>query len=314
MEQKYSIYDFPELLYNSKILTNRQRCIVLCLFSFLNLRGGGAFTIDILAEKTGIRKEHLYRELKSLTYTKEVDGVKKEFSIIKREGKKISLDIERLKEFISAKLASSSNAKVASDNCQNGTKKLPKQHLDSAKLAVSKCQNGTKTSAEAQEPQSPEPPVDNIIRKKVLDKNSQIKVLEGDNNKAPEKGDNVLDDSKKQINREIIRNVVEKIASEFKAKYKAKFNRYPIIDKASTKRIEEALANSATDFEELKDLSRHLIQKIPDYFKLRDKWVREKGYSWFAFSYRVGDLLSEPVKCQATNTPGVDFKLTLSRI
>jgi len=133
-------------------------------------------------------------------------------------------------------------------------------------------------------------------------------------NKAPEKGDNVLDDSKKQINREIIRNVVEKIASEFKAKYKAKFNRYPIIDKASTKRIEEALANSATDFEELKDLSRHLIQKIPDYFKLRDKWVREKGYSWFAFSYRVGDLLSEPVKCQATNTSGVDFKLTLSRI
>ncbi|MEO2066320.1 MAG: hypothetical protein ABGX17_07470, partial [Desulfurobacteriaceae bacterium] len=123
-----------------------------------------------------------------------------------------------------------------------------------------------------------------------------------------------LENSKKEINREIIRNVVEKIASEFKAKYKAKFNRYPSIDKASTKRIEEPLAGSAANLEELKDLSRHLIQKIPDYFKLRDKWVREKGYSWFAFSYRVGDLLSEPVKCQATNTPGVDFKLTLTRI
>jgi len=150
----------------------------------------------------------------------------------------------------------------------------------------------------------------NIETKEIEKKEEKYK----GSNKAPEKGDNVLENSKKQINREIIRNVVEKIASEFKAKYKARFNRYPIIDKASTKRIEEALANSATDFEELKDLSRHLIQKIPDYFKLRDKWVREKGYSWFAFSYRVGDLLSEPVKCQATNTPGVDFKLTLSRI
>ena len=150
----------------------------------------------------------------------------------------------------------------------------------------------------------------NIETKEIEKKEEKYK----GSNKTPEKGDNVLENSEKQINREIIRNVVEKIASEFKAKYKAKFNRYPILDKASTKRIEEALANSATDFEELKDLSRHLIQKIPDYFKLRDKWVREKGYSWFAFSYRIGDLLSEPVKCQATNTPGVDFKLTLSRI
>jgi hypothetical protein len=173
---------------------------------------------------------------------------------------------------------------------------------------------GLKNRDVAQEPQSPEPPVNNIIREKVLDKDSQIKVLERDNNKPPEKGDSVLDDSKKQINREIIRSVVEKIASEFKARYKARFNRYPIIDKASTKRIEETLASSAANLEELKDLSRHLIQKIPDYFKLNDKWVREKGYSWFAFSYRVGDLLSEPVKCQATNTPGVDFKLTLTRI
>jgi len=312
MEQKYSIYDFPELLYNSKILTNRQRCIVLCLFSFLNLRGGGAFTIDILAEKTGIRKDHIYTELKRLTYTKKVDGVTKEFSIIKREGKKISLDIERLREFITSKLGSSNRPEIGLNETQNGSKKDPKQVLERPNIGLTKTQNGSKKSSVAQEPQSPEPPVNNIIRERVLDKNSQIKVLEGDD-KPPEEGNNVLDNSKKEINREIAtlaENLVQNIiVNEFKLNYKRKFGRYPLIDTRSVKRLTEHLKTSASTKEELQDIVKRLLERIPEFFSLRDKWVMDKGYSFFAFSFRAPDLLNKPVSLQATNTEGVYFSV-----
>ncbi|WP_456437217.1 hypothetical protein [Desulfurobacterium sp.] len=314
-KEKYSLYDFPELLYSSKLLTNRQRCIVLCLFSFLNLKGGGAFSIDILAEKTGIRKENLYRELKTLTYTKEINGVKKEFSIIRKEGKKISLDIERLKEFISVKLTSPRSVNTTPNSCQNDTKKVSKRHLESVNMTVKKCQNDTKKSPEAQESQKPDGCVNNILRKDSLDKkeieekeekNIEAAEQKTENFEEKEKKEN-LGEENKEITPSLIALVTQNIVNEFKLCYKRKFNRYPLIDAASVKRVQEALAHSASNSEELKDIANHLIQKVPDFFKLLDKWVMQKGYSFYAFSYRIADLLSQPVSYQATNTPNVEF-------
>ena len=301
-KERYSIYDFPELLYNSKILTNRQRCILLCLFSYLNLKGGGAYTIDIISEKTGIKKNHIYEELAKLYYEKEGEKI----PVIRKEGKKLILDVKHLREFLNYRIqksqfrTKSESPKIGLNKSQNGTKTSPK-------MGLKKSQNGTKSSPKmglenqdvAQEPQSPEPPVDNIIRKKVLDKNSQIKVLEGDNNKTPEKGDNVLDDSKKGILNRAIELALENLKNEFKKHYKAKFNAFPLLDEPSTKRIKETLAASCETAEEAKDLLQRSIKVVPAFFELQDRWVQQNNYSWRAFSYRLSDLLSQSVSLKS---------------
>ncbi|SMO61633.1 hypothetical protein SAMN06269117_11449 [Balnearium lithotrophicum] len=303
-KEKYSLYDFPELLYNSKLLTNRQRCIVLCLFSFLNLKGGGAFSIDILAEKTGIRKDHIYCELKQLPF-------------IRREGKKISLDIDKLKEFITTKLGSSNKPNKGLKKTQNGSKEDPKQVLERPNIGLSKTQNGSKKSPEAQASQSPDGTVNNISRKDYLDKNLKENIREEKKEvknqpaeqkpNGDEKEERKENLEEKEITPSLISLVVQQIINAFKTEYKRRFNRYPLIDTASIKRVEKALLNSAANQEELKDLANQLIQKVPDFFKFRDKWIIDKGYSFFAFSYRVTDLTSQPVSYQVTNTPNVKF-------
>jgi hypothetical protein len=99
------------------------------------------------------------------------------------------------------------------------------------------------------------------------------------------------------------------IVNEFKLNYKRKFGRYPLIDTSSVKRLTEHLKTSASTKEELQDIVKRLLERIPDFFSLRDKWVMDKGYSFFAFSFRAPDLLNKPVSLQATNTEGVYFSV-----
>jgi len=290
-KQNYSLYDFPELLYNSKLLTNRQRCIVLCLFFFLNLRGGGAFSIDILAEKTGIKKNHIYEEIKNL-FVITPNGEK--VRIIKRDGKKVLLIVENLRKFIDTKLGLTESPKSGLRESQNGTKEVPKQDLESPNIGLKKSQNGTKKSPKNQGTQEPDGCVNNISR------------IEGDNNRPAEKSEPDFGEEKREVDREdkkeipesLFTRVVEEIKAKFKLCYKERFNRYPIIDGRSTERVIKTLKDSANTTEELSDICPRLIEKIPEFFKKNDPWLRKKGYSWFAFSWRIGDLLNEPVKEQ----------------
>jgi len=154
----------------------------------------------------------------------------------------------------------------------------------------------------------------NIEEKEVIEEKEE-KNIEADNKSADQKTENFEEEEKKEnlgeenkeITPSLISLVIQNIINAFKTEYKKKFNKYPLIDTASVKRVQETLVNSASNQEELKDLATHLLQKIPDFFKKTDKWVMQKGYSFFAFSWRIGDLLSEPVSYQVTNTPGVEF-------
>jgi len=370
-KEKYSIYDFPELLYNSKLLTNRQRCIVLCLFSFLNLKGGGAFSIDILAEKTGIRKDHIYCELKQLPF-------------IKREGKKILLDIKKLREFITTKLGSSNRPNIGLNKTQN-------RSLEKPNIGLNKTQNGSKTFLEEQGTQELDGCVNNILRKDSLDKKFKKKNIENiyihtennlDSVSINKKTSNIVNKegtvnktiSKEEVNKEVsdkvvnkeaneevnkeklterrgkevekenssslstsslrdekqqyprscvlesnkttkervtdtlISRVVEEIKNNFKVSYKQKFGRYPGIDRKSMERVEEFLRLSAESAEELGEIANRLIRKIPEFFKITDKWVMKNGYSFYAFSWKLKDLLSEPVSYQSQSSASYKVK------
>ena len=115
-----------------------------------------------------------------------------------------------------------------------------------------------------------------------------------ENNSAPPQNSGSGSDSEegKKIDRGIVERVVEDIVREFKLSYKRKFNRYPIIDRKSKQRVIDTLFESTETQEELQDLVQTLISKIPDFFSLTDPWVRKQGYSFFAFSFRISDLLA----------------------
>jgi len=162
-----------------------------------------------------------------------------------------------------------------------------------------------------------------ILEEKELLEEKESNIGESDINSRPaEKSDSDFGEEKREVDREekeeitdtLLQTVVEKVKAEFKVRYRIRFNRFPVIDRKSTERVLETLKESASNREELSDIVNRLIQKIPDFFKKTDKWVMQHGYSWYAFSWRIADLLSEPVRTQATNTPGVNFKVSVVKI
>ncbi len=127
-----------------------------------------------------------------------------------------------------------------------------------------------------------------IIRSKKQNEDKQT-----ENNSAPPQ--NSAEEGKK-IDRGIVERVAEEIVREFKLNYKRKFNRYSIIDRKSKQRVIDTLLESAETEEELQDIVQTLINKIPEFFSLTDPWVRKQGYSFFAFSFRISDLLASKQK------------------
>jgi chemotaxis protein histidine kinase CheA len=93
-----------------------------------------------------------------------------------------------------------------------------------------------------------------------------------------------------------IRASVERIKEAFKTEYVKRFNKPAYISVNSINKIFKDFKESYKTRKRLKEAETLLIEKIPDFFSLTDEWVRKKGYSFFAFSWRIGDLLSEPVK------------------
>lgn len=318
-KEKYSIYDFPELLYNSKLLTNRQRCIVLCLFSFLNLKGGGVFTIDILAEKTGIKKNHIYEEIKNL-FVRTPEGEKIE--IIKRDGKKILLITDNLRKFIDTKLGLTKSPNTGPKKSQNGTKEVLKQDLESPNMGLKKSQNGTKKSPEAQETQKPEGGVNNILRKDFLDKNKEKRIIEGDNKGASEKSESDFKEKKEKLKefREEVKEEIQlkaegktlkeledtvlAIYKAFAKEYETRFGAPPALSGNEIRLLKKrVLDNPAYKTKRhLESFMQRAIAGIPNFFKLQDPWVRKQNYSFFAFIYRLNSVMP------LTTKPAVSFR------
>jgi len=199
---------------------------------------------------------------------------------------------------------------------ENTSETRDKKHQEEHKTGRQTQESGT--------PKSTQAGIGNIriIETKELETNED-KNRESDINTSRPSGKSDLDsEEEKKIDREekeeitdtLLQTVVEKVKAEFKVRYRIRFNRFPVIDRKSTERVLETLKESASNREELSDIVNRLIQKIPDFFKKTDKWVMQHGYSWYAFSWRIADLLSEPVRTQATNTPGVNFKVSVVKI
>ena len=135
-----------------------------------------------------------------------------------------------------------------------------------------------------------------IIRSK-----KQYEDKQTDNKAAPPQNSGSGSEEGKKIDRGIVERVTEEIIREFKVRYKQRYKRYPVIDRGSRQRVIDTLLLSAENEEELADIVKNAISKIPAFFFLTDRWVIKQGYSFFAFSYRLGDLLSKPV-----NKPNVN--------
>jgi len=312
-EQKYSIYDFPELLYNSKLFTNRQRCILLCLFSFLNLKGGGVYTIDIISEKTGIKKNHIYEELAKFYYEKDGEKV----PIIRKEEKKLILDVGRLREFINYKIqksqfrTKSESPKIGLKKSQNGTKTSPKTGLK-------KSQNGTKSSPKmglenqdiAQEPQSPEGGVNNIFRKDFLDKNSQNRVLDNTIIGTCDKSETDFEEKKERLKvlRQKVREELEfqevtslslqqiteaalKVRKKFAEVYKEKNKNLPAIRSHEFSQLKKLIALSCPDEEALKEWLEALLPKVENFWRIRNDFTRKHGHTFYTFVHTIPEIL-----------------------
>ena len=141
-------------------------------------------------------------------------------------------------------------------------------------------------------PEKPEGEIRNNTKNiEIIRSKKQYEDKHTENNSAPPQNSGSDSDGKK-IDRGIVERVAEEIVRKFKLNYKRKFNRYPIIDRKSKQRVIDTLFESAETQEELQDLVQTLISKIPDFFSLTDPWVRKQGYSFFAFSFRISDLLA----------------------
>jgi len=114
-----------EVLCDSTLFTNRQRCIVLalCLFS--------PCSIQELSEKTKMCKDNLYREIRKLPF------------IQKNKDKKYFINQKLFENFTGVKI-DSSTVNLAVDNilnCQNDSKELSKRQLKTVKMTLRNCQN-----------------------------------------------------------------------------------------------------------------------------------------------------------------------------
>ena len=153
-------------------------------------------------------------------------------------------------------------------------------------------------SQETRTPFSAQPEI-RSIRSNIEVKENEIKEVrnkESSNKAAPQSSDSGSEEEGKKIDRVVVERVVEEVVREFKLHHKRKFNRYPIIDRKSKQRIVDTLIESAETEEELQELVRELIEQIPRFFYLNDPWVRKQNYSFFAFSFRISDLLNSTLK------------------
>ena len=165
----------------------------------------------------------------------------------------------------------------------------------------------------------------NIEEKEVIEEKEE-KNIEADNKSADQKTENFeekkekLKEFREEVKKEIkesseskeessskdeedepvtdahIRASVERIKEAFKTEYVKRLNKPAYISVNSINKIFKDFKESYKTRKRLKEAETLLIEKIPDFFSLTDEWVRKKGYSFFAFSWRIGDLLSEPVK------------------
>ena len=111
------------------------------------------------------------------------------------------------------------------------------------------------------------------------------------------RGENNINNSKQHANSEklspsLVSLIVSNIVNEFKMKYRQRFNRFPIIDLNSKKRIEQTLLATCSTREELEEVSNAIIKRIPAFFSLQDPWVIKQRYSFFAFSFRIDQLMT----------------------
>ena len=152
-------------------------------------------------------------------------------------------------------------------------------------------------------PEKPEGEIRNNTKNiEIIRSKKQYEDKHTENNRtAPPQNSGSDSEEGKKIDREIVERLTEEIIREFKVRYKQRYKRYPVIDRGSRQRVIDTLLLSAENEEELADIVKNAISKIPAFFFLTDKWVMKQGYSFFAFSYRLGDLLSKPV-----NKPNVN--------
>ena len=124
--------------------------------------------------------------------------------------------------------------------------------------------------------------------------NSESKILE-------KKKDKEFIEAKLKEKDERLKEAVSHITNTFKNEYKKHFNKFPLVDRRSQERILESLRLSANSPDELKGITDTIVERIPDFFHLKDDWVKKKGHSFYAFSWRIDSLLSASIPVYATS-------------